>query len=568
MTTTTTDITGTGAYYMARALREHGVQRVFGLCGDHINSLYRATALEGIEIIGTRSESGAVHMADAWARTTGQLGVAFVTGCPGHSNALTGMAVATNAGSPVLVVSGFTPSNQRERGGSQVMHQADLARPVSKWALEVNDGTHMAEMVGKAIRIATTGTPGAVNLSVASDIMDEPVPAGPDYPEDHIRAVTRRDPVRTAASLPADALGDIHSLLMKAEKPVIILGNGARTDGGDFIDLSRRIGAPVFTIDQARGLVPDDGEIGFGYADPLFNRTFREIIGADLILLAGATIDFHTCFGREQLLRPDVCIVQASEDPSLLNQCRQGELSIVGPASALLAAAAHIVEANKLKQRWQPWFNHIRTHYANTRKDWADQVRAASSTDDSIHPLQLCASLERHRTTDTGIMIDAGDFVHWPRAYFPAMRQGRWMDAVLIGNLGGSLPLGIGSQLAHDKGQTWVFIGDGGFAFYSWELEVAVEKKLPLKIILGNDAAWGIEKRLQLNAYGAHVGCELRRIRYDHYAQMLGATGIYVSQASELDDAVDKLIAAEGPALLNVDIRPMAGRPLADFKRY
>src|SRR5690606_26509837 len=117
-------------------------------------------------------------------------------------------------------------------------------------------------------------------------------------------------------------------------------------------------------------------------------------------------------------------------------------------------------------------------------------------------------------------------------------------------------------------GQTWVFIGDGGFAYYSWDLEVAVEKKLPLKIILGNDAAWGIEKRLQLNLYGEHVGCELRQIRYDRYAQMIGATGIYVDNVNDLDAAVDQLMAADGPALLNVNIRSMAGRPLADFKRY
>jgi len=562
------DIAGTGAFYLARALREHGVERVFGLCGDHINSLYRAASLEGIEIIGTRSESGAVHMADAWARVTGRLGVAFVTGCPGHSNALTGMAVATNAGSPVLVVSGFTPANQRERGGSQVMHQADLARPVTKWALEVNDGAHMAEMAGKAIRIATTGTPGAVSLSVPSDVMDDPVPPGPDYPADHARAVVRREPSRVLAALAPDVKQEIRDLLAKSAKPVLILGNGARTGGGDFDGLARRMGIPVFTIDQARGLVPDDGEICFGYADPLFNRTFREVVAADLVLLAGAAIDFHACFGREQLMRRDVRIVQAGEDPRLFSQCRQSEISVLGTPAAMLAAVAEIAEGESFAARWKPWLSHMQEGYGQARKAWTTQCREVAGDDDSIHPLQVCASLERHRTPDTGIMIDAGDFVHWPRAYFPASRQGRWMDAVLIGNLGGSVPLGIGSQLAHGSGQTWVFIGDGGFAYYSWDLEVAVEKNLPLKIILGNDAAWGIEKRLQLNAYGAHVGCELRETRYDRYAEMLGATGIHVEKASELDAAVDRLMAVDGPALLNVRIRSMAGRPLADFKRY
>jgi len=562
------DINGTGAFYLAKTLSAHGVTRIFGLCGDHINSLYRAASLEGIEIVGTRSESGAVHMADAWARVTGQLGVVFVTGCPGHSNALTGMAVATNAGSPVLVISGFTPANQRERGGSQVMHQEDMARPVTKWALEVPDGAHISEMTGKAIRIATTGTPGAVSLSVPSDILDEPVTVGADNPSDHCRPVMRRFPAKVNALISDEVKRDIQSVLSDAKKPVIILGNGARTSGKDVQALVGRTGIPAFTIDQARGLVPDDGVVGFGYADPLFNRTFREIISADVMLLIGTGVDFHTCFGREQLLQEHVRIVQISEDERILNQCRQSEIAIVGPASALLCAAVEIIEEQALANQWKPWLVHLQDNYANARNAWADQCRELSAEQGGIHPLQLCVSLERHRTADTGIMIDAGDFVHWPRAYFPALRQGRWMDAVLIGNLGGSVPLGIGSQLAHGHGQTWVFIGDGGFAYYSWDLEVAVEKKLPLKIILGNDAAWGIEKRLQLNLYGEHVGCELRHIRYDRYAEMIGATGIYVDNVNDLDAAVDKLMAAEGPALLNVNIRSMAGRPLADFKRY
>ena len=563
-----TDISGTGAFYVARALRQHGVRRVFGLCGDHINSLYRAATLEGIEIIGTRSESGAVHMADAWARSSGQLGVAFVTGCPGHTNALTGMAVATNAGSPVLVISGLTPVNQRERGGSQVMHQADLARPVTKWALEVPDAAHMAEMVGKAIRIATTGTRGAVSLSVPMDAMDHIVPPSPDNAAEHARDVTQQFPVRTHQTLPTDVLDQIHQLLKAAQRPAMILGNGARNGDGDISHLVRKLGIPVFTIDQARGLVADDGEICFGYADPLFNKTFRELVAADLIVLAGSAIDFHTCFGRNQLLDPDVKIVQISEDPTLLNQCRQSEITILGAVRDVLTEIADVRDAAQVATGSKSWLASLQDRYADARRDWDTQCKNAATNDPTIHPLQVCASLERHRTPDTGIMIDAGDFVHWPRAYFPASRPGRWMDAVLIGTLGGSIPLGIGSQLAHGDGQTWVFIGDGGFAFYAWDLEVAVEKKLPLKIIVGNDAAWGIEKRLQLNAYGEHVGCELRDIRYDRFADMLGATGIYVDDINHLDDAVDQLMAAQGPAVLNVRIRPMAGRPLADFKRY
>lgn len=561
------DITSTGAQFLARALRKHGVRRVYGLCGDHINALYRALTLEDIEIVGTRTESGAVQMADAEARVSGQLAVAVVTGCPGHTNALTGMSIAQNAQSPVLVISGLTPVDQRDRGGSQVLHQADLARPVTKWALEVPNAAHMAEMVTKAIQIATSGTPGPVSLSVPADVLEHKVSAGRDDPLDHVRPVASRVPLPVQVSLPADSLQQVRKLLEGASRPIVILGTGARRDGSPQRTQAaiERLGMPVFTVDQARGLVPDDGRLCFGYADPLFSRTFRETVGADLVILAGAAIDFHSCFGREQLLGSKVKILQITEDPAQLNQCRQSELAIQAPPMQVLGAVAEAV--CDLTGRWSQWLGFIQLRYAENRELWANQCRGFA-TDATIHPLQLCASLQRHHTPDTGIIIDAGDYVHWARGYFRALAPGRWMDAVLIGNLGGSIPLGIGCQMAHGKGQTWAFIGDGGFGFSSWDLEVAVERKLPLKIILGNDACWGVEKRLQQGAYGADVGCELREIRYDKFAEMMGATAVYVDDVKHLDEAVDRVVAASGPALLNVRIRSGAGRPLADFPRY
>lgn len=546
------------------------MQRVFALCGDHINAVYRALALESIEIVSTRSESGVVHMADAWARTSGQVGVAIVTGCPGHTNALTGMSVANNAGTPLLIISGFTPPDQRERGGSQVLQQGQLAAPVTKWALEVLNPRHLGEYVAKAFQIALSGTPDPVSLSVPSDILDDVIKGSGDAPDEHTRDVLQRTMLHSASVMPETLRRDAATLLQAAQRPVLICGSGVRydADAAKTAAIARTLGMPVFTIDQARGLIPDDGELCFGYADPFFSRTFREIVRADLIVLAGASIDFHTCFGRQQLLDPAVRIIQFSQDARLINQCRQSDLAVLGAPVAGLRVLAEVTQAAELKNRWAPWLGSLREAYASHRTHWGEMLDSVRNADKTIHPLQLCASLARHQTADTGIMIDAGDFVHWPRGYFQALGRARWMDAVLIGNLGGSIPLGIGSQMAHGKGQTWTFIGDGGFGFYAWDLEVAVEHQLPLKIIVGNDAMWGVEKRLQLNAYGEHVGCKLREIRYDKFAEMMGATGIHVDNTDDLDAAVDRLVSVPGPAVLNVLIRDFSGRPLADFKRY
>lgn len=137
-----------------------------------------------------------------------------------------------------------------------------------------------------------------------------------------------------------------------------------------------------------------------------------------------------------------------------------------------------------------------------------------------------------------------------------------------MGNLGGSLPLAMGMQQAFPNDPVWAFVGDGGFGFYPWELATAVELGLPIKVILGNDRAWGIEKRLQLNEYGHDTGCDLPNARYDQFAEVVGAKGFYLADAGRLEDVVAEFVATPGPALLNVEIPQLAGRPLLDFKRY
>lgn len=140
------------------------------------------------------------------------------------------------------------------------------------------------------------------------------------------------------------------------------------------------------------------------------------------------------------------------------------------------------------------------------------------------------------------------------------------MDGGTFGALGAGLPLGMGAQLAAPEDPVWIFLGDGGFSFYSWELVTAVQMGLPIKVIVGNDAAWGIEKRLQLRDYGKAVGCELPDIRYDAFAEMVGARGFHVSDPDKLDEVIDDFIACTGPAVLDVRIRQLAGRPF-QFER-
>lgn len=563
-------VEGTGAEILARSLRALGVKRVFGVCGDHINALYHAISLEGIELIGVRHESAAVQMADGLARATGKPGIALVTAGPGHTNAVTGFAVAQSAGSPVVVISGQTPLDQRERGGQQVLYQADIVRSLTKWAQEVINPNHLAEYTVRAFQIAASDTPGPVSLSVPLDTLTSLVTTSADQ---LLPAYKPRLPENCVEIWPAAmgaSVGHACQFLAAAERPVIIVGGGAWPDfdGGALAACVKRMAIPTFTIDQARGLLPDDGKESFGYADPFFNRTFRELKSADVLLLVGAAIDFHVCFGGAHLLSPKVRIVQIHRDARKIAMCRNVDVGIAGPVRPVLEHIA--TEHEKARPSIRPqsaWLDHVRHEHSKNRAEWNHLAKEMAKDASSIHPLQVCASLERHRTAQTAIIIDGGDFVHWPRAYFPAMRPGHWMDAALMGNLGGAVPLGIAAQIAFPKDPVWIFVGDGGFGFCCWELATAVEQKLPVKVILGNDHAWGIEKRLQLGEFGQDVGCDLPYVRYDQFAKLVGAAGFHVESPTEVDAVVDEFVATPGPCLLNVNIRRLAGRPLADFSR-
>ena len=130
-----------------------------------------------------------------------------------------------------------------------------------------------------------------------------------------------------------------------------------------------------------------------------------------------------------------------------------------------------------------------------------------------------------------------------------------------MGNLGGALPLAIGAQFADRKRPVWAFTGDGGFGFHGWELSVAAEHDLPLKIIVGNDSCWGTEKRLQIAEFGSDIGCELPSIRHDRFAQLFGVGAYRVTREADLTKTVSRFVADKGPALLDIGLVQLAGRP-------
>lgn len=551
----------TGADRLLRRLRERGVDTAFGLCGDHVNPLFVAAPRHGLRIIDSRHEAAAVHMADGYARAGRRAGVSIVTGGPGHTNSLTGIATASAAGSPVVAISGSYEPAERGRLAFQEMDQVGIVAPLVKGARLLTDPEQIDAAVEAAFADAFSGRPGPAHLSVPLSVLSREAPpgtpaasAGSPPPANDARAL-RPDPA---------AVRDLAARLRKAERPVLIAGSGAFWSAAEealrrFAEATR---TPCFTIDLARGLLSDEHPLCFGYADPVLNPAARAFAEADLVLLLGKRVDFRLGFGGPHVFRPEAVMAQVDIRAEEFGRNRPVQIPILADAREALDALSR--EARKHGDvPWpeRPWVGELRRR----RSDWEESWREGEASEESpLHPLRLCREARAHLTEETVIVFDGGDWPQWPRMTLRAHRPGHWVRLGALGSVGAGLPLALGAQATRPDRRVVLFIGDGGMGFHLAEIHTAVRHRLNVVIVVGNDEGWGMEREIQAALYGAEAvrGCELGPVRYDELARGLGAHGERVERPGDLRPALERALASGRPALVDVRLRKGSVSPL------
>jgi acetolactate synthase I/II/III large subunit len=531
----------TGAELFVDTIQSLGIDQIFTLVGDHLNDILPAAARRGIRILDMRHEAAVVHAADAWARITRKPSISIVTGGPGHTNSLTGIATAFLAGSPVITVSGSRPAALAERGAFQDVDQLALARPVVKWAAQPPSAAQIPFYLVRAWTEATSGRMGPVHLTIpmeqfAADveraapaaIAQERAPSSPDY-RDVERAI---------------------DLLRRAERPVVIAGSGvwwARAED-DLRAFAERTSLPVYTISLGRGVLPDNHPLAFGYADPALNRAAaRAFAEADVFLVLGKRFDFRLGMGGPRVVPASAKVIQVDIHPAELGLNRRLNIAICADARATLRGML----ASAGGQNWpeRPWLDRLRA----LRQQWEAELAQAAQPASPIHPAALFQELRQVLPPDLLYSWDGGDFAHWGRATLPALIPGAWLRLGPLATIGAALPNALSLQLAHPGKPVALITGDGALGFYIAELDTAVRHNLPIVVIVGNDAGWGIERELQ----GGRdtVGCELRRTRYDIVMQGFGGEAEEITTLGQVAPAVKRAFASGRPYLLNVQIR-------------
>ncbi len=538
-----------GAELFVATAAELGIDTVFTLVGDHLNEVLAVAARSGMRVVDMRHESAVAHAADAWARIHRRPALSLVTGGPGHTNSLTGLATANLAGSPLIAVSGSRPGALAHRQAFQDIDQVGMARPVVKWAAEVPEAGEIPRYLRQAYATANAGRRGCVHLTVPVDVMTQTARAGADS---SVHAAQNQRP-GTEKSVPDVARAV--EMLRGAERAVVIAGSGVWWAGAEealrrFVE---RTSLPLYTITMGRGTVSDDHPLVMGYADPALNyavhTAFRE---ADVFLVVGKRIDYRLALGGARLFPEGARFIQIDVHEEELGLNRPLEVAICADARAALEAMTEAAGPRPWTPR--PWLARVR----ELRDQWLTLL-AGHGRDESgpMHPAAFFRELRRALPRDVLYSWDGGDFAHWGRASLAARQSGGWLRLGPLGTIGASLPNSLALQLAHPGRPVAMITGDGALGFYLAEMDSLVRHKLGVVLIVGNDAGWGLERELQRSATGgaATVACELQSACYDLIMQGFGGGGETVERLDQVAPAVGRAFAAGVPYCLNVKIR-------------
>ena len=531
-----------GADIVARSLARLGCERIFTLSGNHIMSIFDAAIEAKLDLVHVRHEAAAVHMADAWGRLTGKAGIAMVTGGPGHANAVGALYTALGAESPMVLLSGHAATWELGRGGFQEIRQADMAAPVSKASFTATSAANLGRVIGEAIRIATSGRPGPVHLSLPSDLLEERVESN---------AIVWPD--ARSAALPAlsDAVADATlAAIASAARPIIFAGPQLSNVSGRALlaQLEAATQAPAVILESPRGIA--DATLG------AFSDLVRR---ADLIVLLGKALDFTTKWASGSSFDPAVRLISIDPEAALVERATKemnGRLVLGSIADSRSAAEALIRRAGAKKSRDGAWLKEARSALDNRPAAWTNIV---SQTPSRLHPAQVFRALRPYveRDPDTVLICDGGEFAQWGQSMLPVRRR---MINGVAGSIGGSLSFATAARLAEPNAPVFAVLGDGTIGFHLTEFETAARRKLPFVAVLGNDALWNAESQIQLRDYGRERmhGCDLTPARYDLAVAALGGHGEYVERAEDLAPAIERSLASGKPACINVQVESIA----------
>jgi len=541
-----------GGQLAARTLAEAGVDTVFALHGGHLDAFLTGCVRYGIALVDCRHEAAAVNAADGYARTTGRIGVAAVTAGPGLFNSVAGISNAAADSVPVVVITSSPPLREEETGELQGgLDQLGVVAPITRWAQRAYAAERVPDLVGLAVRHATSAVSGPVVLDIPIDVGFRPVPI------DRIPPSGR--PIAPTSPVPApEVIAEAARLLSTAEHPVLVLGDASLSaDAGDALRrLVDATGVPVFSGSLSRGMLPGSDARSGGSVASLAALGMAGVETPDLVVLVGASFGLLLGGRRFWEMVPGAKIVQLHPDPAEIGRLGPVDVAVLGDLAAGLDALAQQATVGDVSG----W-----TARATGLKRLGDLLfESAAMEDDGIHPHRVAKEVADTLPPDTILVRDGGETAQWMDWALGTSDVVQSVTFGYQGHLGVGQGFSIGAQVAHPGSRVVQVTGDGAIGFHIQEWDTMVRHELPIVTVVFNNASWGMSIHGQHAVYGpdGDVISRLAPTRYDLVAEGFGAFGQHVSDIDGIRPAMERAFDSDRPSVINVVTSAKVVHPL------
>jgi acetolactate synthase I/II/III large subunit len=563
-----------GGELIARTLAKAGVTDVFGIVDGTYVGLYRGLPANGIELRTPRYESSALHMAGAYARLTGRLGVAMASNGPGVANALPGIAVENGEGNRILLLTSTrrTGIGYPDRGGTyQYFDQVGVTRAMTKWSGTVTSPDRLPELLRRALRLSWRGRPGVVHLDVPENVVNA---AGPFTAADVEDPAARR---YTGRRVP-DPTGveEAAALLAGARRPLVHAGSGVLHSGpaasAALARLAGLLGAPVTTSWGGRAAIVEDhpSSLPMQHVE-VIDRARTE---ADVVVVVGSRLGETDWWGRPPNWgRPgEQRTIQIDVDEELIGLNRPVDVALLADAGLALDALADAVgtDPGPHADERRRWLDELHAGCAESKAKLAKRLR--KKTDGGVHPGHVPRVCQAVLPDDTVWVFDGGNTAVWSHFFHEVRTTGALLSTFKFGHLGAGVPQALGAKVAAPERVVCVLTGDGAFGMQPQEIETAVRLGLPVVVVVLADRQWGMVKMSQQIAVaplktvarkvlldqplpeGTTVYADLAEVDYATMALAMGAHGERVRATDELRPAIERSLASGKPAVVQVDV--------------
>ena len=530
-----------GAQIVVDTLIEQGVDTMFGYTGGVVLPLFDRLYDAPINFIVPRHEQGGCHMADAYARASGKVGVVLATSGPGACNLVTGLATAMMDSVPLVALTGQV---RTELIGNDAFQEADttgITRPVTKYNCIVKDVKDLARTVREAFHIASTGRPGPVLIDLPVDVavakFNADGPAEMKLPGYRIQTKGHARQISMAANA-----------INNSQQPVLYVGGGVITAnaGKELSALAEKAHLPVTmtllglgSYDQRKAESLDMlGMHGSAYANYAVQQ-------CDLLIAIGARFDDRVT-GKIETFAPNAKIIHIDIDPASISKNVSVDIPVVGDAKVILKALAMEVEYQERKQ----WFDKI----AEWKKKFPFRYDQNSST---IKPQYVIEEICRQTKNEAIVTTGVGQNQMWAAQFYKFVKPRQFISSGGLGTMGFGLPAAIGAQIAKPDATVIDIDGDHSFNMTMTELSTAVEHELPIKICILNNGFMGMVRQWQELFYGRRYSKSyLKNPEYEALAKALGAVGMTVEKKDDVPKAIKQMLKEKQPCVVDFRVEP------------